>query len=97
MSHKQIKAVIFDLDGTLVDSEPNYFEADRLLLSQFPQIVFDHDFKNRYIGVGSHDMLVDILARYKIDASLQQLLAEKNRIYLELARRGTALFPEMGI
>ncbi|NEA72020.1 HAD family phosphatase [Streptomyces sp. SID13588] len=28
-----LPAVIFDLDGTLVDSEPNYYEAGRRLLA----------------------------------------------------------------
>lgn len=31
----QIKGVIFDLDGTLIDSEYNYYEADRLLLEEY--------------------------------------------------------------
>ena len=30
----QIKAIIFDLDGTLVDSEPNYYESDKKLLGE---------------------------------------------------------------
>lgn len=34
MSTPSAAPVIFDLDGTLVDSEPNYFEAGRQVLSE---------------------------------------------------------------
>src|SRR5947207_286868 len=38
-----LPAVIFDLDGTLVDSEPNYFEAGRRLLAEHGVHDFDWD------------------------------------------------------
>ena len=31
----RIDSVIFDFDGTVVDSEPNYYEADRLLMAEY--------------------------------------------------------------
>ncbi len=87
--------VIFDLDGTLVDSEPNYFEAGRRLLAGYGVTDFTWERHARFIGIGTRETL-EILAReYGIDAPVEELLAVKNRVYLELARAHTEVFPEM--
>ena len=44
-----VRAVLFDLDGTLIDSEPNYFLADRDLLAR-RGVRFTEEDKRRYVG-----------------------------------------------
>lgn len=91
----KIKAVIFDLDGTLVDSEPNYFESDRRLLAEYGIQDFDAELKSKYIGIGSRAMLEDIMKNYQINESIENLLVKKNQYYLEIARQNTVVFAEM--
>ncbi|MFI2371339.1 HAD family hydrolase [Streptomyces sp. NPDC018833] len=95
MSTARTPSVIFDLDGTLVDSEPNYYEAGRRLLASHGVTGFDWDEHASFIGIGTRETLEILRARYAIDAPLDELLAAKNRIYLELARASTDVFPEM--
>ena len=90
-----IKGVIFDLDGTLIDSEPNYYESDRLLLAEYG-IAFSQADKRRYVGTGNNFMMEDLYRRYALPDGPEVLLEEKNRLYMDLARRHTALLPEMG-
>lgn len=89
-----ITAMIFDLDGTLIDSEPNYYEADRLLLLPYG-IDFTLEMKRPYVGGGNEPMMADLKRRFSLPATQAELLAEKNRLYLDLARRNTRAFPEM--
>ncbi|WP_251023083.1 HAD family phosphatase [Streptomyces sp. ISL-10] len=95
MSTARPPSVIFDLDGTLVDSEPNYYEAGRRVLASHGVTGFDWDEHTSFIGIGTRETLEILRARYAIDAPLDELLAAKNRIYLELARASTDVFPEM--
>lgn len=87
--------VIFDLDGTLVDSEPNYYEAGRRLLAGYGVADFSWEQHARFIGIGTRETLEILSREFGIDAPLEELLAGKNRAYLELARAHTEVFPEM--
>jgi len=88
-----VRAVIFDVDGTLVDSEENYFLADRELLAR-RGVAFTRDDKRRYVGGSNLDMMVDVKRRFDLPDSVQELADAKNALYLELAR-GTRAYPEM--
>lgn len=95
MSSARTPSVVFDLDGTLVDSEPNYFEAGRRVLASHGVLGFDWDEHAGFIGIGTRETLEILRARYAIDAPLDELLDAKNRAYLELASASTDVFPEM--
>ena len=88
-------AVIFDLDGTLVNSEPNYFAADLRLFRECGILDFDLEQKRRYVGMSTREMMTDARARYGLADSVALLIIRKNAYYLELARAGTEVFPEM--
>ncbi len=87
-------AVIFDFDGTVVDSEPNYYLADKKLLSQY-DIEFTKEMKEEYIGIGSLNMVRQIKKRFNIQEKESVLLARKNDYYLQIAMEKTEVFPEM--
>lgn len=88
-------SVIFDLDGTLVDSEPNYYESGRRTLERHGVPGFTWEEHSRFIGIGTLETLEILKERYEIPAPVEQLLAEQNGVYLELARAGTEVFPQM--
>jgi HAD superfamily hydrolase (TIGR01509 family) len=88
-------SVIFDLDGTLVDSEPNYYESGRRTLERHGVPGFTWEEHSRFIGIGTLETLEVLRERYGIGAPVEQLLAEQNAAYLELARARTEAYPQM--
>lgn len=88
-------SVIFDLDGTLVDSEPNYFEAGRQLLAEHGVPGFTWADHERYVGISTLETVTLWKREYGLEASVDELLAAKNRRYLALARTATRAYPEM--
>ncbi|MFD3609911.1 HAD family hydrolase [Streptomyces atroolivaceus] len=90
-------SVLFDLDGTLIDSEPNYYEAGRRLLARYGVRDFSWENHTRFIGIGTRETLTVLREEYGIEAPVDELLAGKNALYLELAGASTTAFPEMRI
>ncbi|MFE5037881.1 HAD family hydrolase [Streptomyces sp. NPDC056683] len=88
-------AVIFDLDGTLVDSEPNYYEATRQLLARHGVTDYTWAAHERLVGISTLETVALLRDRHGLRPTVAELLAETNRRYLELARTGTRVYPEM--
>ncbi|MEU0458439.1 HAD family phosphatase [Streptomyces sp. NPDC006129] len=95
MSNLHGVSVIFDLDGTLVDSEPNYYEAGRQTLAEHGVPGFSWADHERYVGISTQETVADWKERYGLRASVEELFSDKNRRYLELARTSTRAYPEM--
>lgn len=94
MSNLGGTSVIFDLDGTLVDSEPNYYEASRELLAEHG-VAYTWADNERYVGIGTQETLATWKDRYGIGVPVAELLSELDRRYLALAAADTHVFPEM--
>lgn len=63
--HTSALSVVFDLDGTLVDSEPNYYEAARRVLARHGAPGFTWEHHTRYIGISTRETLAALRAEYK--------------------------------
>ena len=80
-----IAAVIFDMDGVLVDSEPLLFEAERILLAELGAELTE-EIKKPFIGLGGHEVLQALADHFGLEADVAALGRHKGEIYLELAR-----------
>ncbi|CUH94916.1 hypothetical protein P22_0985 [Propionispora sp. 2/2-37] len=91
---RDIDAVIFDLDGTLVDSEPNYFEALRKVLAEH-RVDFTLECNRRYVGIGVKEVVDHVKAVYAIDEAAAVMMERINAYYIDFAKKNTPVFPEM--
>ncbi len=87
-----IQAVIFDLDGTLIDSEKFYYKADHRLMKEYG-IDLTPEIKNDY-GCGNLDMMRMMKDRFFLQDSPETLLKKKNDYYMEMARNNTVVYPK---
>jgi HAD superfamily hydrolase (TIGR01509 family) len=88
-------AVVLDLDGTLVDSEPNYFEASRHTLAEHGVPDFTWQEHESYVGISTQETIEILRQKYGIQTPVDALLTEMNTRYLALARAGTPVYPQM--
>jgi len=82
-----LKAVIFDMDGVIVDTEPEYIRTTALMLKKYKHDVDECDLE-KYKGIDSLDMWQDIKKSYALEASAQELFSEEKETIEEHYRKG---------
>jgi beta-phosphoglucomutase len=91
-----IRAVIFDLDGTLVETEPLHFAAfNEVLRTDGIEIGFD-DYTTRLIGLNDRDCFTTVLRENRKDASddhVAKLIARKTVVYQAMVAERDVLYP----
>ena len=89
---KPAKAVIFDMDGVIVDSEPRH---ERAFLEVVREIGYGENHGLRFadfIGRSDHELWQHFVALHNPPQSLPELLAMKRQRVLEIIRREEPLF-----
>ena len=69
-----LEAVIFDMDGVLIDSEPIHFEATRALLADLG-VDYVPDLDENFFGCTDRDVFRALRARYALAADEDELAA----------------------
>ena len=84
-----LKAVIFDFDGVITDSEILHFRAFNAILNQHGVELTKPQYYQSYLGLTDADCYRTLIdeGRLKIDPSqINDLVAHKNKVFEELAR-----------
>src|SRR5258708_10580052 len=91
-----IRAVIFDLDGTLVDTERLHFAAfNEVLRADGIEIGFE-DYAARLIGLNDRDCFATVLRENRKDAGehhVADLIARKTAVYQAMIAERDVLYP----
>ncbi len=69
-----LKAVIFDLDGVIIDSEPFHWEVNKKIFRDLGIDVSPEEYQN-YIGVSNTNMWAELKKKHRLPQSVKQLVA----------------------
>lgn len=67
------EAVIFDMDGVLIDSEPVHYEIENRLFDQLGITVSDEAHRN-YLGTSAEFMYADLKSRFGLPGTVNELM-----------------------
>jgi HAD superfamily hydrolase (TIGR01509 family) len=93
MLENEVRAVLWDMDGVLVDSAAYHYEAWRLAMQREGRPLSEADFK-RTFGQRNDTVLRDMLDPHISDADIQRIADFKEAAYRDLVReKGIAPLP----
>lgn len=87
-----IKAVIFDMDGVIVDSEGLHREADDIILAKYGVKLNDSEWAS-YLGQREQEVWAQIKKKSNLKEDAEYLRKEKDEYYLQLIDKKLRLFP----
>ena len=76
---RKAEAVIFDMDGVLIDSEPIHVTIEKKLFSELGIEVTD-DVHRSYMGASNDYMYTDLRLRFKLPESVKELM-ERDELF----------------
>ncbi|WP_427028094.1 HAD family hydrolase [Halomonas sp. H2] len=90
----QLRAILFDHDGTLVNSEPVHYRMWAEVLQRYGFTLSEQQYKAHYAGVPTPANAVDLVQRFEIDETPQKLVEAKSAATCEyLEQQAFPLMP----
>jgi len=81
-----IKAVIFDLDGVIAESEDAHIEAEKRTFLEYGLVISAEEL-HRYTGTTAKVMFTQLIAKYKLDTTFEEINLQKQKILIQLLKR----------
>ncbi|WP_316796117.1 HAD family phosphatase [Pedobacter agri] len=89
-----IKALLFDLDGTLIDSEKFHFDCWNEFLSQYHVALDFKDWLSNYAGIPLPQNAKTIIGKFKIEENLEEFIEKSEQLtYDGFRTKDIALMP----
>lgn len=96
MNTNKLEAVIFDMDGVLVDSELWHYEIETVLFKKLGLNVSE-ELHHTYLGTAGDLMYTDLKKRFDIPMTLEELLKWDEEYRVDIFRKMNDIRPNPGI
>lgn len=86
------RAIIFDMDGVVIDSEPSQVEAERQLFLRHSVVPTQEDWAY-FVGRTTEDIMGYMVRKYRIKAAVEELVSARDAFYAGKLHNSVQLMP----
>jgi beta-phosphoglucomutase family hydrolase len=79
LENRMIKAVIFDMDGVIAETEYAHIEAEKQTMLKHG-VRISEDELHEYTGTTAKLMFTDLIEKYKLNTTFEKIFSEKEKI-----------------
>ena len=77
------RAIIFDMDGVIIDSEPLWEKSEKILIDNIG-LVYNPVYRDKILGLNQNDSARLLKDSFNLDISIQEIIDERLKILLKL-------------
>ena len=86
MNNTKIKAILFDFDGTVVDSEQSRFESSKRVLKNYNFNLTNDMWENKYKSLSSKQLFEDVVELLNLSISPEELYSQAHNLRTQIER-----------
>lgn len=90
--YTMIKAVIFDMDGVMIDSEPLWEKTERILLAR-RGIDYSPEYRDRIVGLNQNDSGRLLINTFSLEEEVSDIIDERVEILTSIYEEELELIP----
>jgi HAD superfamily hydrolase (TIGR01509 family) len=90
--NRKLEAVLFDMDGVIVDSEPLWSEAEKQLLAR-RNLRYSPSLKSAMMGRDAKGAVNYLIEHYRLAESVGELIEERNQLIAEFFKEQLKAIP----
>lgn len=89
-----INAVIFDMDGIMIDSEPLWEKTERILLAR-RNIDYSPDYRDKIVGLNQRDSGRLLVDTFDLEETVEEIINERISILTSIYEKELELIPAL--
>lgn len=85
-----IKAVIFDMDGVMIDSEPLWEKTEKIMMAR-KGLVYNPVYREKIVGLGQKESAVLLKETFSLNENIEDIIDQRISVLLDIYDRELSL------